>query len=102
MIVLTLEPGEAEKLAESRATCSRSYGMPIDAAPYSRPASSSLPAERSWRRVCSHLSSSWRCSARLRVRVMVGGLLDDPELIAAGRTTSAWIRPSSGSGANEE
>ena len=30
MIVLTLEPGEAEKLAEGAPTLQRRYGMPID------------------------------------------------------------------------
>ena len=40
MIVLTLEPGEAEKLAEGAPTLQRRYGMPIDPAPYPRPASS--------------------------------------------------------------
>ena len=34
MIVLTLEPGEAEKLAEGAPTLQRRYGMPIDPAPY--------------------------------------------------------------------
>ena len=40
MIVLTLEPGEAEKLAEGAPTLQRRFGMPIDPAPYPRPASS--------------------------------------------------------------
>jgi acyl-CoA synthetase (AMP-forming)/AMP-acid ligase II len=40
MIVLTLEPGEAEKLAQGAPTLQRRHGMPIDPAPYSRPASS--------------------------------------------------------------
>ena len=40
MIVLTLEPGEAEKLAQGAPGLQRRYGMPIDPAPYSRPASS--------------------------------------------------------------
>src|SRR6478609_9727894 len=40
MIVLTLEPGEAEKLAEGAPTLQRRHGMPIDPAPYPRPASS--------------------------------------------------------------
>ena len=40
MIVLTLEAGEAEKLAEGAPTLQRRYGMPIDPAPYPRPASS--------------------------------------------------------------
>ena len=40
MIVLTREPGEAEKLAEGAPTLQRRHGMPIDPAPYARPASS--------------------------------------------------------------
>src|SRR4051812_34878305 len=40
MIVLTLEAGEAEKLAEGAPTLQGLYGMPIDPAPYPRPASS--------------------------------------------------------------
>ena len=45
MIVLTLEPGEAEKLAEGAPGLQRKYGMPIDPRPYPRP-SSSEPACR--------------------------------------------------------
>src|SRR3954468_19452547 len=40
MIVLTLEPGEAEKLAEGAPGLQRVHGMPIHPAPYARPASS--------------------------------------------------------------
>ena len=40
MIVLTLEEGEAEKLAEGAPGLQAKYGMPIDPAPYPRPASS--------------------------------------------------------------
>ena len=40
MIVLTLEPGEAERLAEGAPNLQRLYGMPIDPAPYARTASS--------------------------------------------------------------
>ena len=50
MIVLTLEPGEAEKLAEGAPSLQRRYGMPIDPAPYPRPASPSRRAARWWRR----------------------------------------------------
>ena len=39
MIVLTREPGEAEKLAEGAPGLQRRYGMPIDPRPYARPAS---------------------------------------------------------------
>src|SRR5919112_1807680 len=40
MIVLTREPGEAEKLAEGAPGLQRRHGMPIDPRPYARPASS--------------------------------------------------------------
>jgi hypothetical protein len=83
MIVLTLEPGEAEKLAEGAPTLQRLYGMPIDPAPYPRPASS----EPACRAVVAARVHSPRLAEpllrRLRVRVMVGGLVDDPGLIAA-------------------
>src|SRR3954451_15986776 len=83
MIVLTLEPGEAEKLAEGAPTLQRLHGMPIDPSPYPRAASSG-PACRAV--VAARLRAPERQDAllrRLRVRVMVGGLVDDPELIAA-------------------
>jgi predicted DsbA family dithiol-disulfide isomerase len=83
MIVLTLEPGEAEKLAEGAPTLQRLYGMPIDPAPYPRPASSE-PACRAV--VAARVrapGSEELLLRRLRVRVMLGGLVDDPELIAA-------------------
>jgi predicted DsbA family dithiol-disulfide isomerase len=80
MIVLTLEPGEAEKLAEGAPTLQRRYGMPIDPAPYARPASSE-PACR------AVVATRLRAPAleqpmlrRLRVRAMLRGLLDDPEM----------------------
>src|SRR5579862_7628738 len=66
MIVLTLEPGEAEKLAGGAPGLQRLYGMPIDPAPHRRPASERAEA----------------LLRRLRVRVMAGGLLDEPALIA--------------------
>ena len=83
MIVLTHEPGEAEKLAAGAPTLQRLYGMPIHPAPYPRPASSE-PACRAV--VAARLHAPDRCAAllrRLRVRVMLGGLLDDPALLAA-------------------
>ena len=83
MIVLTLEPGEAEKLAEGAPTLQRRYGMPIDPAPYARPASSE-PACRAV--VATRLRAPGLEQAllrRLRVRTMLGGLLDDPEMLAA-------------------
>jgi 2-hydroxychromene-2-carboxylate isomerase len=92
MIVLTLEPGEAEKLAEGAPGLQRRYGMPIDPAPYARTASSE-PACRAV--VAARLNVPAAEEAllrRLRVRVMLGGLLDDPELIA-GAARDAGIEP---------
>lgn len=83
MIVLTLEPGEAEKLAEGAPGLQRRHGMPIDPVPYSRPASSE-PACRAV--VAARLNAPEReelLLRALRVRVMQAGLLDDPELIDA-------------------
>ncbi len=83
MIVLTLEPGEAEKLAEGAPGLQRVYGMPIDPAPYPRTASSE-PACRAVVAARVHARGrEERLLRRLRVRVMTGGLLDDPALIAA-------------------
>ena len=83
MIVLTMEPGEAEKLARGAPRLQRSHGMPIDPAPRARPASSE-PACRAV--VAARLNAPEAeepLLRRLRVRSMLGGLLDDPELIAA-------------------
>jgi len=82
MIVLTLEPGEAEKLAQGAPELQRRHGMPIDPAPYARPASSE-PACRAV--VATRLNApdaEEPLLRRLRVHVMTGGLLDDPDLIA--------------------
>ncbi|HEY0280446.1 MAG TPA: DsbA family protein [Solirubrobacterales bacterium] len=86
MIVLTREPGEAEKLAEGAPGLQRRFGMPIEPSPYSR-SSSSEPACRAV--VAARLNAPERAEAllrALRVRRMAGGLLDDPALIdgAAG------------------
>ena len=83
MIVLTLEPGEAARLAEGAPNLQRIHGMPIDPAPYARPASSE-PACRAVVAARVHApGTEERLLRRLRVRVMQNGLLDDPELIAA-------------------
>jgi len=83
MIVLTLEPGEAEKLAEGAPTLQRIHGMPIDTRPYERPASSE-PACRAVVAARVHAPDAVEPLLRaLRVRVMQHGLLDDPQLIAA-------------------
>jgi len=81
MIVLTLEPGEAEKLAEGAGGLQHKYGMPIDPSPYPRPASSE-PACRAV--VAARMYAPDRAEQllrHLRVRVMKGGLLDEPSLI---------------------
>jgi 2-hydroxychromene-2-carboxylate isomerase len=83
MIVLTREPGEAQKLAEGAPGLQSRYGMPIDPRPYARPASSE-PACRAF--VAARRHAPDRADAllrRLRVRAMLGGLLDDPALIDA-------------------
>jgi predicted DsbA family dithiol-disulfide isomerase len=83
MIVLTREPGEAERLAEGAPGLQRRYGMPIDPVPYARPASSE-PACRAV--VGARLHAPDREEGllrRLRVRAMQSGLLDDPALIDA-------------------
>jgi hypothetical protein len=83
MIVLTLEPGEAEKLQQGAPGLQRKYGMPIDPAPYPV-ASSSEPACRAVVAARSHApGTEQRLLRRLRMRRMDGGLLDDPQLISA-------------------
>lgn len=92
MIVLTLEAGEAEKLAQGAPGLQRLYGMPIDPAPFARPASSE-PACRAV--VAARLRApelQEPLLRRLRVRVMLGGLLDDPDVIA-GAAHEAGLDP---------
>lgn len=82
MIVLTLEPGESEKLAEGAPGLQRRFGMPIDPAPYPRTFSSE-PACRAVVAARLHTPGAASLLLRaLRVRAMTGGLLDDPGLIA--------------------
>src|SRR4051794_10296579 len=86
MIVLTLEPGEAEKLQAGAPGLQKRFGMPIDPAPYPV-ASSSEPACRAV--VAARLNApeaEQPLLRRLRVRRMAGGLLDDPALINAAAT----------------
>lgn len=83
MIVLTLEPGEAEKLAGGAPGLQARYGMPIRPFAFARPASSE-PACRAV--VAARLNApdtEARLLRGLRVRAMSGGLLDDPQLIDA-------------------
>jgi predicted DsbA family dithiol-disulfide isomerase len=83
MIVLTREPGEAEKLAQGAPGLQRMYGMPIDPAPLARPASSE-PACRAVVAARMHApGTDESLLRRLRMRTMVGWLLDDPATIAA-------------------
>jgi hypothetical protein len=82
MIVLTLEPGEAEKLAQGAPDLQARYGMPIDPAPHARPGSSE-PACRAV--VAARLNApplQEPLLRRLRVRFFLDGVIDDPELIA--------------------
>jgi predicted DsbA family dithiol-disulfide isomerase len=86
MIVLTREPGEAEKLAAGAPGLQRRFGMPIEPSPYSRPASSE-PACLSVVAAVRYAPDQAEALLRhLRVRVMQGGLLDDPALIACAAT----------------
>ena len=83
MIVLTLEPGEADRLAEGAPGLQRRYGMPIAPGPYPR-AFSSEAACRAIIAARRHSPAhAERLLRALRVRTMAGGLLDDPQLIAA-------------------
>jgi predicted DsbA family dithiol-disulfide isomerase len=82
LIVLTREPGEAEKLAEGAPGLGRRYGMPVLPHPYER-AASSEPACRA--AVAARLYAPGAEEPLLRaLRVLThsGGLLDDPQLIA--------------------
>src|SRR4051812_18983010 len=83
MIVLTLEPGEAEKLAEGAPTLQRLYGMPIDPAPYPRPASSEPAFRAAVAARVRALGSEEPLLRTLRGRVVLGGLVGDSEVIAA-------------------
>ncbi len=94
MIVLTLEPGEDEKLAQGAPGLQRRYGMPIAPRPYERPFNSE-PACRAVvavREYCGEHGAALLLRA-LRVRAMTGGLLDDDHLIRSAGT-EAGIYPS--------
>jgi predicted DsbA family dithiol-disulfide isomerase len=82
MIVLTLEPGEAEKLASGAPSLQRAYGMPIDPAPRSRPASSEAACRAVVAARLNAPDAEQPLLRRLRVLTMAGGLLDDRQLIA--------------------
>jgi predicted DsbA family dithiol-disulfide isomerase len=94
MIVLTLEPGEGEKLAQGAPGLQRRYGMPIAPHPYPR-SFSSEPACRAVvaiREYCGERGAALVLRA-LRVRAMAGGLLDDEQLIRSAGT-EAGVYPS--------
>ena len=83
MIVLTREAGRRRSSRRARRRCSACTACRSTRAPYPRPASSE-PACRAV--VAAREHAPERAEAllrRLRVRVMTGGLVDDPELIAA-------------------
>ncbi len=92
MILLTLEPGHADDLAKGASGLQRTYGMPIRPGPYERPASGE-PACRAVVAARLHAPQAQERMLRaLRVRVMAGGLLDDPELLA-GAAHDAGLDP---------
>src|SRR3954468_24578917 len=73
MIVLTDEPGEAEKLAGGAPGLQRRYGMPIDPAPYPRPSSSEPACLAVVAARLDDPAAADRLLRRLRVRRMAGG-----------------------------
>jgi len=93
MIVLTLEPGEGDKLAQGAPELQRAYGMPIAPRPYPCPFSSE-PACRAVVAVREHDGgpAAARMLRGLRVRAMAGGLLDDERLIRSA-ATEAGVYP---------
>src|ERR1700677_2395157 len=93
MIVLTLEPGEDDKLAQGAPELQRRYGMPIAPHPYTRRFSSE-PACRAVVAVREYEGqpAAARLLRGLRVRAMAGGLLDDERLIRSA-ATDAGVYP---------
>jgi predicted DsbA family dithiol-disulfide isomerase len=93
MIVLTLEPGEGDKLAQGAPGLQRRYGMPIAPHPYAR-AFSSEPACRAVVAVREYDGehAAALLLRELRVRTMAGGLLDDERLIRSA-ATAAGVYP---------
>jgi predicted DsbA family dithiol-disulfide isomerase len=93
MIVLTLEPGEGDKLAQGAPGLQRRYGMPIAPHPYTR----SFSSEPACRAVVAVREYDGQPAAALllrglRVRTMAGGLLDDERLIRSA-ATEAGVYP---------
>jgi predicted DsbA family dithiol-disulfide isomerase len=93
MIVLTREPGEAEKLAEGADGLQRRYGMPIARGPHARLASCE-PACRAVVAARLHAPEAEESLLRrLRVRTMAGGLIDDPDLLTAAASDAGLEDP---------
>ena len=92
MIVLTREDGEAQKLAGGAAGLQRRFGMPIAPRPYPRAASCepACLAVVAARERAPFPDAAELLLRALRVRVMDGGLLDDPALLD-GAATDAGI-----------
>lgn len=78
-------PGQLkiENLAQGAPTLQRRHGMPIKPEPYARPASSQPACQAFVAARVNAPEKAERLLRELRVRTMVGGLLDDPHLIAA-------------------
>lgn len=91
MIVLTLEPGEAERLAEGAPGLQSTYGMPIRPAPYPRSFSSDAACRAVVAARLRAPTAEEPLLRGLRALIMAGGLADDPQLIAeAARAAGLW------------
>jgi hypothetical protein len=93
MIVLTLEPGEAEKLAEGAPGLQCTHGMPIRPAPYPRSFSSVAPCRAVVAARLRAPAAEEPLLRALRALIMAGGLADDPQLIAEA-ARAAGLEPS--------
>jgi 2-hydroxychromene-2-carboxylate isomerase len=93
MIVLTLEPGEAERLAEGAPGLQRTYGMPIRPAPYPRSFSSAAACRAVVAARLRAPTAEEPLLRGLRALIMAGGLADDPQLIAEA-ARAAGLAPS--------
>jgi predicted DsbA family dithiol-disulfide isomerase len=92
MIVLTREPGEAQMLAEGADGLQTRYGMPIARGPHAR-AAWCEPGCRAVVAARLHAPEAEQSLLRrLRVRTMAGGLIDDPDLLAAA-ASDAGLEP---------
>jgi predicted DsbA family dithiol-disulfide isomerase len=92
MIVLTREAGEAQMLADGADGLQTRYGMPIARGPHARVASCE-PGCRAVVAARLHAPEAEQSLLRrLRVRTMAGGLIDDPDLLAAA-ASDAGLEP---------